>query len=826
MVGFHPDWPRRVAIAAGAAAGVMGAAVLAGWHFHSVVLIQVSPTLAPMQRVTAASFLCSGIALILIVLGYRRVGAICSLPPTVVSVLTILEYALHADFGLDKLMGPAYITVGTPYPGRMSPVTALCFLLIGLSLAMSGARKLTRHASGIMGLVGLNIAVVGVVSSLGYAVGRTDAYSWGEVTLIAVHTRAGFVLLGAGLVALAWRDSAESEVWPGWVPLAVGLAASAASLGLWQALVWHAEGTFMLLSWIMLGGGLFVSLLLAVMVHLAQTAWARSQELEESKRQFERLFESSPDAIIASDQQGRITQINEQAEKLFGYSRDELIGQPVDSLVPERFRNAHATNRQTYYRDSQRRAMGAELELFGRRKNGSEFPVDIMISPLDMTRGKFTLSVVRDITERKRAEEELRLHHEITTNMGEGVVLVRRLDGAIVHANPKFESMFGYGAGEALGKHISVVNAPDQRKPEETAREIMMHLERDGVWSGEVANIKKDGTRFWTAATVSTFEHQELGTVWISLHQDITERKRSEQELRESEERFRRVFEDSPTGFALTGRDYRFRKVNSALCRMTEYTEEELLKMGFADITYPEDMEASVAWAEKLFHNEISSWQMEKRYLKKSGKVFWANLTGSVIHDEQKDTSYALAMIEDITSRKESEQKLKQQAVLLELAHDAVIVRDLNGRINFWNRGARDTYGLSSEQAVGQVSHDLLKTQFPIPLTEINKRLLENGQWEGELAHATSGGALITVASRWSLQRDEKGNPTCVLEINRDITVRKKAELQLKLVSERVSLATRVASIGVWDWDLRTKLTIWDDTLFAMFGMPREVPMP
>jgi PAS domain S-box-containing protein len=161
----------------------------------------------------------------------------------------------------------------------------------------------------------------------------------------------------------------------------------------------------------------------------------------------------------------------------------------------------------------------------------------------------------------------------------------------------------------------------------------------------------------------------------------------------------------------------------------------------------------------------------------------------------------------------------------LDLAHDSIAVRDLEGRIIFWNRGAKDTYGWSAEEALGRKPLELLKSKYPIPLKEIEATVLSRGSWEGELEQVTREGNPIVVASRWSLWRDEQGAPRAFLVINRDITERKRNEEQLRGLTERLSLATRTASIGIWDWDLRTNQVVWDDTLFAIFGIPKAVPM-
>jgi formate hydrogenlyase transcriptional activator len=128
----------------------------------------------------------------------------------------------------------------------------------------------------------------------------------------------------------------------------------------------------------------------------------------DSQGLFEKLFEFSPDAIVVSNREGRITEVNAQVEKFFGYRRPELLGQSVEILIPERFRTAHPTRRQEYAAHPRVRAMGAGLDLYGRRKDGSEFPVDIMLGPVDGPKGQVVLSVIRDLSEKREAEDALR----------------------------------------------------------------------------------------------------------------------------------------------------------------------------------------------------------------------------------------------------------------------------------------------------------------------------------------------------------------------------------------------------------------------------------
>jgi PAS domain S-box-containing protein len=146
-----------------------------------------------------------------------------------------------------------------------------------------------------------------------------------------------------------------------------------------------------------------------------------------------------------------------------------------------------------------------------------------------------TKKLADEIVERKQAEEELRFNSEIMTNLAVAIYLVKMDDGLIVYSNDIFEIMFGYGKGEMIGKNVSIVNSHSEKNPEETAKEIMAEIHEKGSWQGEVNNIRKDGKNFWCYASCSLFDHSKYGRVFIAAHTDITERKRTEEALKENE---------------------------------------------------------------------------------------------------------------------------------------------------------------------------------------------------------------------------------------------------------------------------------------------------
>lgn len=265
------------------------------------------------------------------------------------------------------------------------------------------------------------------------------------------------------------------------------------------------------------------------------------------------------------------------------------------------------------------------------KKNGEIIWVSVRATVIRDLDGRilYGLGMVEDITERKRVEAQLRLGNEIVASIEDGLCLVRTSDSTILFVNPKFEKMFGYNRGEMIGKHAAAVYSPTDKSPEQVHRTIVANLARRGVWRGEIRNCRKDGTPFFSSVTVSTFDHPGFGKLWVSIH-------------------------------------------------------------------------------------------------------------------------------EDVTARKRVEEKLRLQAALLDLAQDAVIVFDLDGKITFWNQGAIAAYGWRRKEAVGRNAHDLWQTRFPSSIKEIEEVLAAEGHWEGELEHTSRDGKTIVVDSRWSLQRDER----------------------------------------------------------------------
>ena len=254
--------------------------------------------------------------------------------------------------------------------------------------------------------------------------------------------------------------------------------------------------------------------------------------LRENENRLQNFIDSSPGNLSYIDREYRYRQANARYLAYVGETEDSLIGRTVTEVMgAETFE---------LYRPWIDEALdGREQHFEISRPIGDRGVRDLEVRyiPNFDSQGQVLgfNSSVHDITERKQAEAELRLHSEIVKNMEGGVLMFRIEDETIAYTNPNFEKMFGYAPGELLQKNVSVLNAAGEKTPEEVTRKITAIVQDNGWWRGEIFNIKKDGTRFWTVAYVSEFFHSRFGRVILGVHHDITEQKQIEAQLRESQ---------------------------------------------------------------------------------------------------------------------------------------------------------------------------------------------------------------------------------------------------------------------------------------------------
>ncbi len=358
------------------------------------------------------------------------------------------------------------------------------------------------------------------------------------------------------------------------------------------------------------------------------------------------ILDSVPDIIVEVDNNKIYTWANFAGTEFFG---DDVIGKEA-AFYFEGEQDTYTKVQPVFngYGDI------VYVESLQRRKDGEIRLLAWWCRALKDQKGNVTgvLSTAQDITERKQAEDELRFNSEIIKNMNEALYLVRMEDGIIVHTNSMFEKMFGYLPGEMLGKNVSIVNAPAEKNPEETVKEIMDVLREKGLWEGEVNNIKKDGTLFWCYAKVSVFEHSKYGNVLIAIHTDNTERKQRDMEISRQREMLQRIFDNIPVMITYFDDTGKISMINNELVKKLGWTFEEWKTENIFAKCYP-DPEARKEVFEFMM-SKPTGWK-DYRTTTKYGTfidTFWTNVSLS-------DGS-SLGIGQDITERKKSEEEIRK----------------------------------------------------------------------------------------------------------------------------------------------------------------------
>ncbi len=252
------------------------------------------------------------------------------------------------------------------------------------------------------------------------------------------------------------------------------------------------------------------------------------------------LLELAPDATVVVDRAGRIVRINGTAERLLGYHNGELGGQPIEILVPGRLKEAHRSHRNAYLASPEVRSMGAALDLHCRRKDGSEFPTDISLSPLETTEGPLVIAAIRDTTERRRLERALHLSTErfrlLVDSVEEYAIFMLDREGRVATWNRGAQRIKGYAAQEIIGQPFAIFHAQEDialGKP----RKALAYAAEHGEFREEAWRVRKDGSRFRADVTITRLS-DERGTLlgYAKVTRDVSARTRAEDERRRAVE--------------------------------------------------------------------------------------------------------------------------------------------------------------------------------------------------------------------------------------------------------------------------------------------------
>jgi PAS domain S-box-containing protein len=286
---------------------------------------------------------------------------------------------------------------------------------------------------------------------------------------------------------------------------------------------------------------------------------------------------------------------------------------------------------------------------------------------------------------------KIEFFHSLIQNSSD-IITILGIDGTFLYESPPIERILGYDQNELIGRNaFELVHSEDRQRVQQTFAEVVSN--RNATLSADFRFLHKNGSwRVLYATGSNQLDNPFIAGIVVNSR-DVTERKQVEEKLRESEERFRRIFEDSPLGIVTVAQNTGILKANKAFCEMLGYTEEELVGRSMIDLTHPEDREKSREESQRALRGEIPFFHLEKRYLKKNQESLWVDLSATTIHDQEGKVLYALGMVEDISARKVAEREREQ--LVSQLQEALAKIKTLKGLIPIcaWCKKIRDDNG-------------------------------------------------------------------------------------------------------------------------------------
>ncbi len=508
-------------------------------------------------------------------------------------------------------------------------------------------------------------------------------------------------------------------------------------------------------------------------------------------------------------------------EQITGWSADEMCSMDTQTVLecihPEDLSTVQRVIEATQAECGAVDRAIATLEYRFRGKDGAYRWLADNITVLAGEDGEplYRLGSVRDISQRKQAEVQLRESEErfrsLFDNMLDGFAYCQMLyenggpvDFIYLAVNQAFEKLTGLK--DVVGKRVSqVIPGIQQDNPE--VIEIYGQVAAGGAPQRFETYVPL--LDLWLSISVYS---SETG-YFVVVFDNITQRKRAEEKLRFSEQRFRNFFELGSVGMTITSLEKGWLECNDRLCEMLGYTRQELQSLTWAQLTHPDDLAADVAYFNRVLAGEIDGYTVDKRFIRKDGSVMDTSLSVHSLRRPSGEVEHFAGVLQDITQRKRAEQELER---FFNLVPDMVCIASADGYFKKLNREWERVLGYTAEELLSRPLADFIHPDDrEATFKEIERQL--------------GGGATIAFVNRYRAKDGSyrwfewNATPavdqTLLFAAARDITGRREAEEQLARANERLELATRSARLGIWDWDIQKNELAWDEGMYRLYGL-------
>jgi diguanylate cyclase (GGDEF)-like protein/PAS domain S-box-containing protein len=526
------------------------------------------------------------------------------------------------------------------------------------------------------------------------------------------------------------------------------------------------------------------------------------------------LVESAPEAMVVVDEQGTIVMVNARTERLFDYDRGELEGCQLELLVPGTRHRSKDDRRAQYSVDQHARQPGARHELHGLRKDGSEFLVEISLSPVATATGVLVANAIRDVSDHRELwNVAARLAAVVEASAD--AIYSTALDGTLLSWNRAAERLYGYTEAEAMGKSYRLI------VPVDLNDEIDAFVQRieagESVDQLETVRRCQDGSLVHVSLTISPIYDAAGRLIGSSrIARDITEDKRAERELASARVAIDQFFGVSPDVMAIIDAAGNFTRVNPALERTLGLGADQIVGHSFAEFMHADDRQASIdRYAARVSGAAVPSG-FENRFRSADGSYRWlrwssARPVGGLVYTTARD----------ITEDRRAERELQRLADAADYGTNAIVSVDFDGHVGHWNRGAELLYGFSAEEAIGR-DIDELNPSGDEPGEAGAQAAVLAGEtvFHVEVKQRRKDGAVLDVLKTFTPWHQD-GQIVGTTAVAIDVTERKRAERVLKRAFEDLDDAQRTARIGSFSWDMSADEAVWSPQMYRLFGRDR-----
>jgi len=537
----------------------------------------------------------------------------------------------------------------------------------------------------------------------------------------------------------------------------------------------------------------------------------RAEEaLRESEERFRSITESTSDAIVAVDSQGKINLRNKAAREIFGYEEEEILGKPIQILLPERFRDTDRKGMEEFLETATSPFIGRSVESICLKKDGSEFPTEMSRFGWRMGGKSFIGAIIRDITERKQKEDESKT---IIRTAMDGFWLTD-IQGNFLEVNDAYCNLTGYSKDELLTMNIRDLEALETQ--EEIARRILK-IKKIGRDRFETRHKCKDGRIIDVEISVNCLE-TDGGRLFVFIR-EITERKQAEEYLRKGEETARALLNATSNIAFLMDIEGTILALNEACAQRLGREINELIGTCIYDL-FPHH----IVQRRKADVEQVVRSGEPVRFIDKPSNRYLDN-TFYPIFNAQGKVERIAAFLNDITDRLEVEETLRESEerfrFIVETTNDAIISADSGGKIIFWNKAAEHIYGYTAEEAVGK----LFSFIVPEELRKSHQSTLHQVATTGksdlagksiESVGVRKNGSVLPVEFSVSVWETEKG--TFFTAVIRDITERKQAEDALRESEERFRSIMENANDAIFFVDSEGYIRFWNRKAEELYG--------